>query len=104
MSSNYEEQLKSISGKASEFDTLLTNIKKGNDELRDNATKVLENISLLVGRNLNTCKCCYDGPPQYIVIPCGHAGWCNVCARRAKERGRCFTCRGRVVDVIKYFL
>lgn len=106
MTLNYQEQLKSIVIKAEEFDRLLTNIKKLNNELRAKSTKVLENITELIGKTSdpNQCKVCFSGPQTHMFYPCGHTGYCIQCATRGKDRGRCFECRQRIVDVVRYYL
>ena len=106
MTSSYEEHLNAITAKSEEFAKLLTNIQIQNDELRAKSTKVLESITDLVGRaNINTCKVCMNRPQTHMLYPCGHAGFCLTCATRAKDdRGRCFQCRQRIVDVVKYYL
>ena len=106
MSSNYQEQLKEIHIKSDEFSKLLGNIQKLNNELRDKSKKVLESITELVGKaNPITCKCCFNYPQTHMLYPCGHAGYCLTCATRAKDdRGRCYQCRQRIIDIVKYYI
>ena len=106
MTSSYQEQLKAIHSKSEEFAKLLGNIQKQNNELRAKSTKVLESINDLVGcANPTTCKVCFNYPQTHMFYPCGHAGYCLACSTRAKDdRGRCFQCRQRIVDVVKYYL
>ena len=105
MSSSYQEQLTAIHSKSDEFSKMLGNIQKLNNELREKSKKVLESLSDLVGRtNPCTCKVCFNEKQTHMFYPCGHGGYCIACATRAKDdRGRCYACRQRIVDV-KYYI
>ena len=106
MTSNYQEQLKCIHAKSDEFSKRLGNVQKLNNELREKSKQVLENLTELVGRATPlTCKVCFEYPQTHMMIPCGHAGYCLSCATRARDdRGRCYQCRQRIVEIVKYYL
>ena len=102
---SFQDIARQMHEKSKEFDDHLTALKKLNDELRDRAGKVLEGIQNLCGMTSGpkTCSVCYTRPGTFACLPCGHSNLCNSCATRSKDRGRCFTCRQRVEDVVKIF-
>ena len=103
--SSFQDIAQKMHEKSVEFDNHLSALKKLNDELRDRSGKVLEGIKNLCGTlsGPKTCSVCYTRPGTFACVPCYHGGLCNSCATRSKDRGRCFTCRQRVEDVVKIF-
>ena len=104
---NYEDLAKKMHEKSLELDQHLCELKKANDELRDRSATVLGALSALVGsvaQGPKTCNVCYSRPRQFALLPCGHATYCEQCSNRAMSRGRCFTCRQPIEQVVRIYL
>ena len=47
------------------------------------------------------CVVCMDRSITHVLIPCGHKGFCAVCARGLHERGEtCAICRSRIEGIM----
>ena len=93
-----------MSEKSTEFAGHLKVLLKINSDLREHATKMLSEINQLVGKVVpKTCTVCYSRQGNYAVIPCGHGGLCQSCAKRSKDRGKCFGCRAEVEGYLRIF-
>ena len=104
---SYEDLVKRMSEKSKELDGHICKLKKVNDELRDRSACVLDTLKSLVGtvsQAPKTCNVRYSRPRNFCILPCGHAGYCESCANRAQARGRCFTCRAPVEQIIRIYL
>ena len=43
------------------------------------------------------CQICYDREVETVLLPCGHARTCRVCAKQTmQDERKCPFCRGRV--------
>ena len=103
---SYEDLVKRMHEKSREVDVHISKLKKVNNELRDRAATVLDTLKTLVGSVNDTpksCNVCYSRPRNYCVLPCGHV-YCESCANRAQTRGRCFTCRSTISQIVKIYL
>ena len=47
------------------------------------------------------CAICWDGDPEYAVVPCGHR---CLCARCTKAVSECPVCRGEMTAVLRVFV
>ena len=105
---SYRELAQRMVAKAEDFEKHLKKITSLNNELKERSMKILNNIEELVGKTVgqplgNKCKCCFDRESTYILLPCGHANYCEVCATHAKSQGRCYHCRTRIDKIKKVF-
>ena len=58
--------------------------------------------------NLRECAVCLEGPPTWVIGPCGHAVLCDVCADHPKFSPRtkgsvCPICKGNCNQLIRIF-
>lgn len=105
--SGYEDLVKKMQEKSKELNEHLLKIKQANEELQEKCANVLDSLSELVGNvrpPRTTCNVCYSRPRSFCVLPCGHAGYCDSCATRAQSRGRCFTCRADITQIVRIYL
>jgi len=105
--SSFEDVTRKMLTKSKELDVHIVKLKKANDELCERADTVLTSLQELVGsvrKPRETCNVCYSRPRQFAVLPCGHAGLCESCSARAQSRGRCFSCRGPIEQVVRIYL
>jgi len=52
----------------------------------------------------NVCTICYAAQREVVLVPCGHGGFCEVCANRMDGEGRgCPTCREQIALVQRVF-
>ena len=104
---SYTDLAKKLQDKATEFGVHLGELNSLNNDVKERLDKVLKSIEHLAGKSPNTkvtCSVCYTRPQTHAIIPCGHGGMCVECATRAQQRNRCFTCRGRIEDIIRIYL
>ena len=104
-SASYEDVVKSMRGKAIEFDVHLDKIKKLNNELLQKAEKTLKGINELVGSvkpAKKNCSVCYTRERTVSLVPCGHL-FCDACSERARRTNRCFICRSRIDDCLRIY-
>jgi hypothetical protein len=47
------------------------------------------------------CAICWDGDPEYAVVPCGHRCLCANCSKAVSE---CPVCRGEMTAVLRVFV
>ena len=47
------------------------------------------------------CAICWDGDPEYAVVPCGHRCLCANCSKAVSE---CPVCRGAMTAVLRIFV
>ena len=47
------------------------------------------------------CAICWDGDPEYAVVPCGHRCLCANCSKAVSE---CPVCRGEIAAVLRIFV
>ena len=91
--------------KSKELDVHLNHLKKLNEELRDRSEKILVALEKLVGctkNNDKSCTVCYSRPRTHAVL-CGHC-YCQNCAQRCLDRGRCYVCRKAVTEMVRIYL
>eukprot|EP01017_Pseudomicrothorax_dubius_P050741 TRINITY_DN9652_c0_g1_i3.p1 TRINITY_DN9652_c0_g1~~TRINITY_DN9652_c0_g1_i3.p1 ORF type:complete len:190 (+),score=21.32 TRINITY_DN9652_c0_g1_i3:591-1160(+) len=51
------------------------------------------------------CLICYDGPPDAVIMNCGHGGLCYNCAIEMwNKNDECFLCRERIVQILQISL
>ena len=52
----------------------------------------------------NTCLVCMERPSKTAMVPCGHASYCEECARRLKSKiGKCAVCRTDIQIVMNIY-
>ena len=100
--SAYEDLIKKVHEKASEFNVNLTKVKSANDALLARSAEVLEAFHDLFGtvRTAQKCTVCYTRDQKVACMPCGHV-FCQSCADRGRRR--CHTCRQPVQDLLRIF-
>ena len=103
MTSSIAEMCKRVHDKTSEFESILNTISVINTNLKESSEKMLTTLNELVGKT-KCCSVCYTHEANFVMLPCGHATFCESCAQRGLNRGRCFVCRSRVQSVTKIFL
>ena len=105
-STSYEDIVKVVLTKSTEFDVRLARARKLNSELQAKCEKVLQSISDLVGtvnvHKKKTCSVCYTRELTSTLIPCGHI-FCDSCCERAARSNRCFTCRQRIESSMRVY-
>lgn len=105
---SYTDLAKKFHDKATEFGVHLASINTLNDEVKVRTEKLLVSIEKLMGTQSIaakiSCSVCYTRERTHAILPCGHAGICEGCATRAQQRNRCFTCRGRIEEVVRIYL
>ena len=105
-SASYEDSVKAMLCKATEFDVRLNKVQKLNSELAAKAEKTLQSITELVGavnvHKKKTCSVCYTRELTSTLIPCGHV-FCDSCCERAARSNRCFTCRQRIESSMRVY-
>ena len=53
----------------------------------------------------NTCVVCMERPSKTAIVPCGHASFCEACAKRLQSTvGKCAICRGRIQNVMNIYM
>ena len=104
--SAFEEIVKSVHEKATEFDVHLGKLKETNQALVARSAEVLRALRDLVGSvkapRRNTCCVCCTREQRAACVPCGHV-FCGSCADRSKRASRCHTCRQPVDETIRIF-
>ena len=102
--SSYEDLMKMVHEKASEFDCHLTKVKVANDALVRRSAEVLKGLTELFGtvREAQKCPVCYTREQKIALMPCGHV-FCTSCSDRAR-RSRCHICRLPVENQMRVFL
>ena len=103
MTSSIEELCTKMKQKTEEFEKHLNTLSSINTDLKVKSTKMLEVLNEVVGDSKKTCSVCYTRQSSFACLPCGHV-FCESCAQRAQNRGRCFICRIRVESFVKIFL
>ena len=103
MTSSIEELCTKMKQKTEEFEKHLNTLSSINNDLKIKSTKMLEVLNEVVGDSKKTCSVCYTRQSSFACLPCGHV-FCESCAQRAQNRGRCFICRIRVESFVKIFL
>ena len=107
MTTNYEEVLANLKKTADKFSDKLTELNNQNNDVKQTTEKLLETMSTLKGSSAQTfCKICYNSsrPPNFALKPCYHASFCQNCAQRALNRGRCPICRSDIESFVKIFI
>ena len=90
--------------KTEEFEQHLNTLSSINSDLKNRSEKMLEALHKVVGnQNAIMCAVCYTEQASFAFLPCGHAKYCESCAQRGLNRGKCFICRGRVQSFVKIF-
>jgi len=52
----------------------------------------------------SSCSVCFDGPANFLVVPCGHQCGCEECLRAVQRHsGRCPICRSHIVGIQRVF-
>ena len=52
-----------------------------------------------------TCVVCMERPSKTAMVPCGHASFCEECAKRLQSTvGKCAICRGRIQTVMNIYM
>ena len=101
--SSYQDLVKSVHERASEFDVHLTKVKNANDALVTRSAEVLQALTDLFGTvrvHARKCTVCYTRDQKVACVPCGHV-FCQSCADRGRRR--CHTCRQPVEDLLRIF-
>ena len=105
---SYSELAKKFHEKSTAFGVHLASINTLNDEVKERTEKLLTAIEQLTGTQSIaakiSCSVCYTRDRTHAILPCGHGGICAGCATRAQQRNRCFTCRGRIEEVVRIYL
>ena len=53
----------------------------------------------------NMCVVCMERPSKTAMVPCGHASFCEACAKRLQATvGKCAICRGRIQTVMNIYM
>ena len=91
--------------KTEEFEKHLNTLSSINSDLKNRSEKMLEALHMVVGNQKTImCAVCYSEPANCAFLPCGHAKYCETCAQRGLNRGKCYICRGRVQSFIKIYM
>ena len=105
---SYADLAKKLHDKGVELDAQLRNLSRTNADLVVKCQNCLAALKEFTGSNALaakiSCSVCCTRERTHCLIPCGHGGLCEACAERAVRRGRCFTCRGDVEQLLKVFL
>ena len=102
---SFSDIAKAMQEKSKELDDHLTHLKKLNEELRDRSEKILVALEKLVGCTKNSdksCTVCYSRPRTHAVL-CGPC-YCQNCAQRCLDRGRCYVCRKAVTEMVRIYI
>ena len=102
MGSAYEDLIKKLHEKSSEFNVHITKVKTANDALLARSDDVLKALTELYGtvRTAQKCTVCYSRDQKVACMPCGHV-FCQSCADRGRRR--CHTCRQPVEALLRIF-
>ena len=50
------------------------------------------------------CVVCMERPSKTVMVPCGHASFCEECAKRLQSTvGRCAICRAKIQTVMNIY-
>ena len=67
--------------------------------------QVEHSTATLVGDEKNSCVVCMERPSKTAMVPCGHASFCEECAKRLQTTvGKCAICRTKIQTVINIFM
>ena len=106
----YPEIVNNVLTRARDFDQHLTRIRTLNDQLISRSEKLLVELGGLLEKVTeknapNKCSICYTRPKTHCFISCGHT-FCEPCCQRCKNsvRGRCYTCRTQVTELLRVYL
>ena len=75
-----------------------TNLPQLLQQVKDSSTTVEEDEK-------KTCVVCMERPSKTAMVPCGHASFCEECAKRLQSTvGKCAICRARIQSVINIYM
>ena len=104
MSGTYEEFLARLQEKSNSFADYLTDCNNANNEVKVKTEKLLKILQKLKKSTVKFCKICYARPPTHVLLPCGHAGFCENCAQRQMNRNKCGICRSPTDSMTRIFV
>ena len=68
-------------------------------------SQVLDSRSTVEEDNEKTCLVCMERPSKTAMVPCGHASFCEECAKRLQSTvGKCAVCRARIQTVMNIYM
>jgi len=104
LTESYIELAKKLLVKATSFDEILRSLTQVNSDLKNRCEKSIHALAILKGSKNTTCSVCCSREGNTVFHPCGHGLFCENCAGRGERRGRCFTCRGTVIQSLRVFI
>lgn len=55
--------------------------------------------------NETMCVVCMERPSKTAMVPCGHASFCEECAKRLQSTvGKCAVCRARIQTIMNIYM
>ena len=105
----YEELLRDIHTRATEYESRLTRIRTLNSQLISRAEKLMDEVSSLVACTRpnagQLCSICNSKPLAKTFVSCGHV-FCEDCSTKAlnSTRKRCFTCRTPITEAVSVYI
>ena len=68
-------------------------------------SQVLDSRSTVEEDNEKTCLVCMERPSKTAMVPCGHASFCEECAKRLQSTvGKCAVCRARIQTIMNIYM
>jgi len=49
-----------------------------------------------IHKDVLTCSVCCEGKREAMVMPCGHAHFCKICAKKSLMEGQCKICSAEI--------
>ena len=95
---NARAQHKDFGSKTVTFQDILRRHPGASSQVEHLSEKVVEDEK-------NNCVVCMERPSKTAMVPCGHASFCEECAKRLQSTvGKCAICRTKIQTVINIFM
>ena len=68
------------------------------------SASVKERVEKVQEDEKKNCVVCMERPSKTVMVPCGHASFCEECAKRLQSTvGRCAICRAKIQTVMNIY-
>ena len=102
---NARAQHKDFGSKTVTFQDILTRTSPGASRYVTTSHHVQHSSVTLLEDEKNNCVVCMERPSKTAMVPCGHASFCEECAKRLQSTvGKCAICRTKIQTVMNIFM
>ena len=101
---NARAQHKDFGGRTVTYQDILRR-HPGSSSLVKTSQQVEHSKEKVVEDEKNNCVVCMERPSKTAMVPCGHASFCEECAKRLLSTvGKCAICRTKIQTVMNIFM